>query len=143
GHDPGVQCVYPGVCHDHGRPRGSGQRRAGHRLRDLPERVPLFPDGLRLRPGGRALSDRHADYPGPVPAIPRKGLMDMRATMGSGGWQKVLLHSFLVVASVASLFPLVWMVLTSFKGAQEIIQAPPTFLPARWTTENYATMFQR
>ncbi|MBV9518142.1 MAG: carbohydrate ABC transporter permease [Hyphomicrobiales bacterium] len=37
-------------------------------------------------------------------------------------------------------FPILWMVLTSFKTELEAFSTPPSFLFFRWTTENYATV---
>ena len=36
-------------------------------------------------------------------------------------------------------FPILWMVLTSFKTELEAFAIPPSFLFFHWTTENYAT----
>ena len=40
-------------------------------------------------------------------------------------------------------FPILWMVLASFKTELEAFAIPPTFLFFRWTTENYATVQER
>jgi len=40
-------------------------------------------------------------------------------------------------------FPILWMVLTSFKTELEAFATPPSFLFFEWTTENYATVQQR
>src|SRR6201984_1076894 len=37
-------------------------------------------------------------------------------------------------------FPILWMVLTSFKTELEAFSTPPTFLFFHWTTENYAAV---
>lgn len=37
-------------------------------------------------------------------------------------------------------FPILWMVLTSFKTELEAFSTPPSFLFFHWTTENYATV---
>ncbi|MCK7474568.1 MAG: carbohydrate ABC transporter permease [Rhodopseudomonas palustris] len=46
----------------------------------------------------------------------------------------------LMVTSLAMVFPLVWVFLTSFKTSQDIIRATPTLLPETWTLENYASL---
>jgi len=51
-----------------------------------------------------------------------------------------LLHAVLMVTSLAMVFPIVWVFLTSFKTSQDIIRATPTLLPERWTLENYASL---
>jgi sorbitol/mannitol transport system permease protein len=40
-------------------------------------------------------------------------------------------------------FPILWMVLTSFKTELEAFTVPPSFLFFDWTTENYATVQER
>jgi len=40
-------------------------------------------------------------------------------------------------------FPILWMVLTSFKTELEAFSTPPSFLFFHWTTENYATVQER
>src|ERR1700748_3896440 len=40
-------------------------------------------------------------------------------------------------------FPILWMVLTSFKTELDAFAIPPSFLFFHWTTENYATVQER
>src|SRR5262245_638765 len=40
-------------------------------------------------------------------------------------------------------FPILWMVLTSFKTELDAFATPPSFLFFHWTTENYATVQDR
>ena len=40
-------------------------------------------------------------------------------------------------------FPVLWMILTSFKTEASAVAMPPQFLSAEWTTENYAEVWQR
>ena len=56
----------------------------------------------------------------------------------------------MVVSTVAAwffggliFFPILWMVLTSFKTELEAFTVPPSFLFFEWTTENYATVQDR
>ncbi|MGZ3339678.1 MAG: carbohydrate ABC transporter permease [Reyranella sp.] len=56
----------------------------------------------------------------------------------------------MVVSTVAAwffggliFFPILWMVLTSFKTELEAFTVPPSFLFFQWTTENYATVQER
>jgi sorbitol/mannitol transport system permease protein len=56
----------------------------------------------------------------------------------------------MVVSTVAAwffggliFFPILWMVLTSFKTELEAFTVPPSFLFFEWTTENYATVQSR
>lgn len=41
------------------------------------------------------------------------------------------------------LFPLIWMLLTSFKSAEEILRVPPTILPDSFNLNNYRDALQR
>src|SRR6266436_5775875 len=40
-------------------------------------------------------------------------------------------------------FPILWMMLASFKTELEAFAIPPSFLFFHWTTENYATVQER
>lgn len=50
-------------------------------------------------------------------------------------------HVTLIVASVLLFGPFVWMLLASFKGADEVAAATPTFLPKVWHFDNYSQLF--
>lgn len=52
-----------------------------------------------------------------------------------------LIHLVLVVGSVVMIFPVLWMVSTSFKPPTEVLLWPPTLLPQAPTLANYATVF--
>ncbi len=47
------------------------------------------------------------------------------------------LHAVLILASLVTIGPFLWMILTSFKTFEESILIPPTILPAQWNLENY------
>lgn len=49
----------------------------------------------------------------------------------------VALHATLVGASIIAVFPVLWLVLTSFKHAADIHTPNLQILPPDWTTENY------
>ena len=52
-------------------------------------------------------------------------------------------HLLLGIISLFFIVPLIWMFLSSFKSALEIIRIPPTFIPEKFTFGNYKTIFQR
>jgi ABC-type glycerol-3-phosphate transport system permease component len=54
--------------------------------------------------------------------------------------QLVFVLLLLTVITMAG-FPLLWMVISSLKGASEFYQVPPTFLPHAWTLQNYRDLF--
>lgn len=49
----------------------------------------------------------------------------------------VSVYALLIIVAVIVLFPIIWMVLTSFKPEQEVQQYPPTILPRTWTFGAY------
>ncbi|WP_428248359.1 carbohydrate ABC transporter permease [Ferrovibrio sp.] len=63
------------------------------------------------------------------------------------GTRSGLLHRLLrglisTVIIVAALFPIFWGLMTSLKPARDIVQFPPSLLPATITFEHYATIFK-
>ena len=42
---------------------------------------------------------------------------------------------------IVIIFPLVWMVISSFKSETEIYKVPPTFFPQQWSLEGYRLLF--
>jgi multiple sugar transport system permease protein len=52
-------------------------------------------------------------------------------------------HAFLMLASVAVVFPFIWQVLTSFKTFTESLRIPPTFWPQEIHLSNYPEAFDR
>jgi ABC-type glycerol-3-phosphate transport system permease component len=56
---------------------------------------------------------------------------------------QVFIHGILILASLVFVVPFLWMFLSSFKPALEIIKIPPTFFPEKFTLNNYETIFER
>jgi multiple sugar transport system permease protein len=56
-------------------------------------------------------------------------------------WRRVVGYGALILLAVISVLPFVWMVLTSFKSADEVFVFPPTWLPDEWQTTNYTSLF--
>lgn len=55
-----------------------------------------------------------------------------------------LTHTILIIVSIISIFPFVWLVSTSLKGIDENIFAyPPIFIPQDFTLENYSGVWQK
>lgn len=48
-----------------------------------------------------------------------------------------IVYSFLFCFIFIAIFPFVWLVSTSFKGAEEIFQMPPKVLPEKFTLRNF------
>ncbi len=51
--------------------------------------------------------------------------------------KKLLIHLVLLLGVGITVFPFLWMVLTSFKTVGEAMQIPPTFFPEKLRTEAY------
>ncbi|NMB90060.1 MAG: carbohydrate ABC transporter permease [Chloroflexi bacterium] len=47
------------------------------------------------------------------------------------------------LAALAALFPMLWMLSSSFKPEKEIYQDPPVWIPQHFTFENYTDLFTR
>jgi multiple sugar transport system permease protein len=56
--------------------------------------------------------------------------------------EEILLIIFLGIFAFFVVFPYLWMVLTSFKPAQEIFTQDMRFFPQEWHPENYLEIFQ-
>ncbi len=56
---------------------------------------------------------------------------------------QVIIHLVLIVICVVFVLPFLWMFLSSFKKAVEIIQIPPTFFPHKFVLGNYEILFER
>ena len=46
-------------------------------------------------------------------------------------------YAALIIGSVIMIFPFVWMLLTAFKTNAEVMQIPPTILPANWNLDSF------
>lgn len=51
------------------------------------------------------------------------------------------IYFFLSVAALFTLIPFYWMIITSFKDADELVRIPPSFIPLNPTFDNYNTVF--
>jgi multiple sugar transport system permease protein len=56
---------------------------------------------------------------------------------------QVALHAALIVVGILFVLPFLWMFLSSFKPALEVIKIPPTFFPRKFILGNYQTIFER
>ena len=54
-----------------------------------------------------------------------------------------LSYGCLVVGTLMMFLPVLWVVLSSFKGQNEIYRIPPTFLPETWIFSNYSEALER
>ena len=56
--------------------------------------------------------------------------------------RKWITYSLLTVLSIVYVFPVFWVVVSSFKDKNELYQWPPTIFPANFTFENFTIAFQ-
>lgn len=54
-----------------------------------------------------------------------------------------IIFAILLVGSFIMIFPLLWMLLSSFKTMSEIVAFPPTFFPKNPTIDNYIEVWER
>jgi ABC-type glycerol-3-phosphate transport system permease component len=55
--------------------------------------------------------------------------------------QVVAVHGVLIVGALASVFPLYWVVKSSFTPLADIFSFPPELVPSRFTFDNYRALF--
>ncbi len=55
----------------------------------------------------------------------------------------IIFTTIAVIVALISLFPLIWMLLSSFKSGKEVLKANPLrFFPTQWITDNYKDLFE-
>lgn len=57
--------------------------------------------------------------------------------------KKIPIHIILILCSLTTILPLLWMFFTSFKTYEESIQVPMTVLPSSFQLSNYATVLNK
>ena len=57
--------------------------------------------------------------------------------MKSKNSRKIIVHILLLLGITITVFPFVWMILTSFKTVGEAMQIPPTIFPKKFLTDAY------
>lgn len=57
--------------------------------------------------------------------------------------QIILLHAGLIICGLLTIFPFVWMLVSSFKSNAEILAAHPTFWPQEWTLDNFVNVQEK
>ncbi len=53
----------------------------------------------------------------------------------------ILVYAVLILGTLVTLVPFIWILATSFKSAAEIVRVPPTFFPENWTLNSYQSIF--
>ena len=52
----------------------------------------------------------------------------------------ILCNVYLIILAVFAVFPLLWLLVSSFKSSSEMLNNPTKILPIRWTLENFKTV---
>lgn len=55
--------------------------------------------------------------------------------------KSLIINLFLMIGAIVTIFPLIWMFISSVKPINEIIQMPPKFLPQNPTLNNFYQLF--
>jgi len=55
----------------------------------------------------------------------------------------IITYIIFILITLIFLFPIVWIILCSFKGSSELFKWPPTVLPQNFTIINYTTAFSK
>lgn len=67
-----------------------------------------------------------------------EGMTPLRASQTRDTWlQHLATHLVLVLGAIIILFPIAWMISTSFKSQSQVIQFPPAWIPKPVMWENY------
>lgn len=56
-------------------------------------------------------------------------------------WERVLTHAVLVLSCIIAVFPILWIVSTSFKNRYDVFSTEIELIPPEPTLENYASLF--
>ncbi|MBZ4674109.1 MAG: ABC-type transporter, integral rane subunit [Spirochaeta sp.] len=51
-------------------------------------------------------------------------------------------YGLLIILALGTLLPVLWVILSSFKPQSELFRVPLTFLPQKWTVQNYVSSLQ-
>lgn len=52
----------------------------------------------------------------------------------------IVSNVYLIILSVLSIFPLIWLLVSAFKSSSEMLTHPTRILPIQWTLENFHTV---
>ena len=81
---------------------------------------------------------------GPMPVVVSRADETASAVVGERPWyagaEKYLLWLLLFIGAIAMVGPFYWMLVTSFKIRQELIQYPPTWWPQEFTWRNWQAL---
>jgi ABC-type glycerol-3-phosphate transport system permease component len=56
-------------------------------------------------------------------------------------WNEIGKHVFMVVVAAVLMLPILWIIGSALRSAQDFFQPPHSFFPRRWTLQNFAAVF--
>ncbi len=57
--------------------------------------------------------------------------------VGKKVWKEVIYHILVAIGAIIMIYPLLWMVLSSFKPTDQVLPTASSLIPATWTLDNY------
>lgn len=66
----------------------------------------------------------------------------MKAVSKQAKIATIIIHILLIIGCIITLYPLLWMFVSSFKPTTQVMSVPPTFFPKTFTLENYKTILE-
>ncbi len=57
--------------------------------------------------------------------------------VGKKVWKEVIYHILVAIGAIIMIYPLLWMVLSSFKPTDQVLPTASSLIPSTWTLDNY------
>ncbi len=57
--------------------------------------------------------------------------------VGKKVWKEVLYHVLVTIGAIIMIYPLLWMILSSFKPTDQVLPTASSLIPSTWTLDNY------
>ena len=74
------------------------------------------------------------------PTQPQTAQVTSTRRYGGHHVTRFFVYAILILGTLVTLVPFIWILATSFKSASEIVRIPPTFFPEKWTAQSYLTI---
>ena len=75
------------------------------------------------------------------PTKPQTAQVTSARRYGGHHVARIIVYAILILGTLVTLVPFIWILATSFKSASEIVRIPPTFFPEKWTAQSYLAIF--
>jgi multiple sugar transport system permease protein len=57
--------------------------------------------------------------------------------VGKKVWKEVIYHVLVTIGAIIMIYPLLWMILSSFKPTDQVLPTASSLIPSTWTLDNY------